>query len=196
MNKPVFSSWILIHICICIFSEKTLKLGIKWPTMDNNIIVNHVQNSFNQIRPSRQNGDHQVRRLAGAVARRVIASQENHRGHRHHSRGRQPLSSTTLVSWSSKSGNRPMFYSKACRRCRVNEITFNGGKCQWCILYVLACWSRGWHARLTILEGSVSGFDPGQGTYKEGLSDETKNRSPLYLSVYARAVIQQGFDAM
>jgi hypothetical protein len=61
---------------------------------------------------------------------------------------------------------------------------------------VLACWSSGKHAWLTILKGSVSRFDPGQDTYKnlwiscsykEGLSDETNNRGPLYPSVYARA---------
>jgi hypothetical protein len=41
---------------------------------------------------------------------------------------------------------------------------------------------------LTILIGSVSRFDPGQGTYisceyKEGLSDETKNRGPICTEV-------------
>jgi hypothetical protein len=50
---------------------------------------------------------------------------------------------------------------------------------------------------LELLTGSVSGFGPDQGTcknlwisceYKEGLSDETKNRGPLYRSVYARAI--------
>jgi hypothetical protein len=55
-----------------------------------------------------------------------------------------------------------------------------------------------WLTRLTYnpegrsWKGSVNGFDPGQGTYKNlwisceykgGLSDETKNRGPLYLSV-------------
>jgi hypothetical protein len=64
------------------------------------------------------------------------------------------------------------------------------------LVHVLACWSSGYHAWLTILKGSVSVSDPGQGTYKnlwisceykEGLSDETKNRDPLYLSVHARA---------
>jgi hypothetical protein len=44
-----------------------------------------------------------------------------------------------------------------------------------------------WLTRLTFLEGWVRGFNPGQGTYKEGLSDATKNRGPLYLSVYVRA---------
>jgi hypothetical protein len=51
--------------------------------------------------------------------------------------------------------------------------------------------------RLTILKGSVSGFDPGQNMIQQklvnkllntkSLSDETKNRGPLYLSVYSRA---------
>jgi hypothetical protein len=58
--------------------------------------------------------------------------------------------------------------------------------------YVLACWSSGWHAGLTILEGSMRGFNPGQGTYKQVVkkdcvSYETKNRVPLYQNVYARA---------
>jgi hypothetical protein len=40
---------------------------------------------------------------------------------------------------------------------------------------------------------TLSKFDPGHGTHtkvvnkKEGLSDETKNHGPLYLSVYAMA---------
>jgi hypothetical protein len=60
---------------------------------------------------------------------------------------------------------------------------------------LLVEWLCAW---LTIL-GSVSGFDLSQGTYKnlwisceykKVLSDETKNRGPLYLSIYARQCLQ------